>query len=95
MGKSRVYLCIMVRMEETAIPQENEREPLTKDWMDEVNLGGSEDPQLILISSSLNGEERDAYVELLKEFKDIFAWNYKEMLGLDPSVVVHCLNIRP
>ncbi|XXG89161.1 hypothetical protein AAC387_Pa12g1232 [Persea americana] len=63
--------------------------------MDGVNLGGAEHPRLVLISNSLNGGERDTYVELLEELKDIFAWDYKEMPGLDPSVTVHCLNIRP
>ncbi|XXG82943.1 hypothetical protein AAC387_Pa10g0824 [Persea americana] len=93
MGRSRVYLCNMIKMEEKAIPEENEGESPTEDRMDEVNLGGAEDPRLVLISSSLNGEERDAYVELLKGFNDIFSWNYKEMSGLDPSVAVHYLNI--
>ncbi|XXG83186.1 hypothetical protein AAC387_Pa10g0995 [Persea americana] len=74
MGRSRVYLCNMVRMEETTISEESERESLSKDRMDEVNLGDLEDPRLVLISSSLNGEERDAYIELLNEVKDIFAW---------------------
>ena len=32
---------------------------------------------------------------LLKEFKDVFAWNYSEMLGLDPGLVVHTLNVDP
>ncbi|XP_070031938.1 uncharacterized protein [Nicotiana tomentosiformis] len=27
--------------------------------------------------------------ELLKEFKDVFAWSYKEMPGLDPKLAVH------
>ena len=32
---------------------------------------------------------------LLKEFKDVFAWDYNEMLGLDPRLVVHTLNVDP
>ncbi|XXG41778.1 hypothetical protein AAC387_Pa01g2176 [Persea americana] len=94
MGRSRVYLYNMVRMEETTISKESERELLTEDRMNEVNLGDSEDPRLVLINNSLNGEERDAYIELLNEFKDIFARNYKEMPGLE-SMAVHCLNIQP
>ena len=30
---------------------------------------------------------------LLKEFKDVFAWDYNEMPGLDPRLVVHTLNV--
>lgn len=32
---------------------------------------------------------------LLKEFKNVFAWEYSEMLELDPRLVVHTLNIDP
>ena len=32
---------------------------------------------------------------MLKEFKDVFAWDYCEMLGLDPGLVVHTLNVDP
>lgn len=32
---------------------------------------------------------------LLKKFRDIFAWDYSEMSGLDPGLVVHMLNIKP
>ncbi|KAL0445564.1 UNVERIFIED_CONTAM: Transposon Tf2-11 polyprotein [Sesamum latifolium] len=31
---------------------------------------------------------------LLHEFKDVFAWSYKEMPGLDPKVAVHHLSVR-
>ena len=32
-------------------------------------------------------------VLLLKEFKDVFAWDYSEMLGLDLGLVAHTLNV--
>ena len=32
---------------------------------------------------------------LLKEFKDVFAWDYSEMPGLDPRLVAHTLNVDP
>lgn len=85
----------MVKMEETTPLEERERESPTKDLMDEVDLGSSEDLCLVLISSSLKGEEKDAYVGLLNEFKDVFAWSYKEMPELHPPIAVHHLNIRP
>ena len=30
---------------------------------------------------------------LLKEFKDVFAWDYSEMPRLEPRLVVHTLNV--
>ncbi|XP_028061429.1 uncharacterized protein LOC114264889 [Camellia sinensis] len=32
-------------------------------------------------------------ITLLKQYSDIFAWTYDEMLGLDPSLVTHHLDI--
>ena len=29
----------------------------------------------------------------MKEFKDVFAWDYSEMLGLDPGLIAHTLNV--
>ena len=29
---------------------------------------------------------------LLKEFRDVFAWDYRKIPGLDPGLVVHTLN---
>ena len=31
---------------------------------------------------------------LLKEFKDVFAWDYSEMPGLDLGLVVYTLNLN-
>ncbi|KAK4404378.1 hypothetical protein Sango_0806400 [Sesamum angolense] len=60
----------------------------------EINLGDVENPRPIYISALLTDNEEVAYVELLHEFKDVFAWSYKEMPGLDSKVAVHQLSIR-
>ena len=49
----------------------------------------------ISISASLMEKEKTELVLLLKEFKDVFTWDYSEMLGLDPGLVAHTLNVDP
>ncbi|KAL0406230.1 UNVERIFIED_CONTAM: hypothetical protein Slati_3936900 [Sesamum latifolium] len=66
----------------------------TVDELREVNLGNTEDPRPIYTSASLTQEEEEAYIMLLHEFKDVFAWSYKKMPGLDPKVAVHHLSVR-
>ncbi|BFG16253.1 hypothetical protein CerSpe_025270 [Prunus speciosa] len=61
----------------------------------ELNLGTSEDPRPILFSALLNPSEEKSYHQLLLEYKDVFAWMYKEMPGLDPKVDVHHLAVKP
>ena len=31
----------------------------------------------------------------MKEFKDVFTWDYSEMLGLDLGLIAHTLNVDP
>ncbi|VVA31952.1 PREDICTED: retrotransposon, partial [Prunus dulcis] len=57
----------------------------------------SDDPVVqrpISISIHLTKEEKEVLVPLLKEFRDVFAWSYEEMPGLDPNLVSHTLNIE-
>ena len=66
----------------------------TVDELKELNLGTSEDPRPIYVSSLLTPKEEKEYFDLLLEYKDVFVWSYKEMLGLDPKVAVHILSIK-
>ena len=34
-------------------------------------------------------EEIQIYTDLFKDFRDVFAWSYEEMPGIDPSIVQH------
>ena len=38
---------------------------------------------------------KDELIALLKEFKEIFAWSYQDMLGLDTEIVVHKILVKP
>ena len=42
----------------------------------------------------LSPSEEKSYFELLLDYKDIFAWSYKKMSGLDPKVAVHQLMVK-
>jgi ribonuclease HI len=49
----------------------------------------------VSISASLSAEERTHLIELLREYQDVFAWQYDEMPGIDPKLVAHSLNVEP
>uniref|UniRef100_A0A2N9ILM6 Uncharacterized protein n=1 Tax=Fagus sylvatica TaxID=28930 RepID=A0A2N9ILM6_FAGSY len=66
----------------------------TVDELKELNLGTVDEPRPIFISALLTPAEEKEYLELLTEYKDVFAWTYKEMPGLDPRVAVHRLAIK-
>ena len=67
---------------------------MAEEELEEVDLGsGSQEPRPISISASLTEKEKSELILLLKEFKDVFAWDYNEMLRLDPGLVAHMLNV--
>ena len=69
---------------------------MAEEELEEVDLGfGSQGPRPISIGASLIEKEKSELILLLKEFKDIFAWDYSEMPRLDLRLVVHMLNVDP
>lgn len=58
-------------------------------------MGNEEDPKLTYINALLLEKDQEVLKSLLLEFKDCFAWTYKEMLGLDRNVAIHKLAINP
>ncbi|XP_070042509.1 uncharacterized protein [Nicotiana tomentosiformis] len=75
-------------------PELQERVKTIVDALKEVNLGTEEEPRPTYLSALLEVDEEGTYIELLKEFRDVFAWSYKEMPGLDPKVLVHHLAVK-
>ena len=78
------------------IVAKKEVQVVVEEELEEVDLGfGSQGPRPISISASLTKREKSELILLLKEFKDVFAWDYSEMPRLDPRLVVHTLNVNP
>ena len=51
-------------------------------------------PQTTSINANLSQSEKTQLIALLKEYVDVFTWEYNEMSGLDPSLVAHALNVE-
>ena len=45
--------------------------------MKEVNLRTDKEPRPTYLSAFLEVEEGIAYMEIIKEYMDVFAWSYK------------------
>ena len=65
----------------------------TVDDLVEINLGTEDDPKPVFVSALLTEEELPQYKQVLHENKDVFAWGYQDMPGLDPKVAVHRLAV--
>jgi len=60
----------------------------------EVDIGNGDRPWPTFISAKLDSECKQQLTDLLKEYKDCFAWDYTKMPGLDRSIVEHRLPIK-
>ena len=47
------------------------------------------------VGSQLPQQEREEFVEFLKQNIDVFAWNTYEAPGVDPDFICHHLNVNP
>lgn len=65
----------------------------TVDDLVEINLGTEDDPKPVFVSALLTEKELPQYKQVLHENKDVFAWGYQDMPGLDPKVDVHRLAV--
>jgi len=65
------------------------------DELEEIEIGPRDRPKPMYVSAKLDPEYKQELIDLLKEFKDCFAWEYYEMPGLDRSIVEHRLPIKP
>nr|CAE75872.1 OSJNBa0042N22.17 [Oryza sativa Japonica Group]CAE76044.1 B1248C03.3 [Oryza sativa Japonica Group] len=68
---------------------------MSTDDLEEIDIGPGDRPRPTFISKNLSSEFRTKLIELLKEFRDCFAWEYHEMPGLSRSIVEHRLPLKP
>ena len=63
-----------------------------------IPINISRDPgriENVYIGTECSHAEIQEYTELFKEFCDVFAWSYDEMLGIDPCIVEHEIKTYP
>ena len=54
-----------------------------------VNLGTKEDPNTVNLGLGCSPQEKAAFVKLFKEYKDVFAWTYKDLKTFDSTIMQH------
>ena len=58
----------------------------------QVNLEGeNEEPRQVWIAFELAKDEEKFLVETLKSYKDIFAWSYRDLKGVDSTICQHTI----
>ncbi|XP_047172662.1 uncharacterized protein LOC124840622, partial [Vigna umbellata] len=59
------------------------------------NVGENSERKEVKIGTGMQKEVKEELCALLKEFRDVFAWSYDDMPGLDTDIVQHRLPLKP
>ncbi|RDY11603.1 hypothetical protein CR513_03703, partial [Mucuna pruriens] len=84
----------LVEMERLLEQERPELQSGTKE-LETVNLDKEEEKREIRVGKQMSPGLKQRLVELLREYVDIFAWSYRDMLGLDTTIMEHKLPLIP
>ena len=59
-----------------------------------VNLGTDQDPKNINLGKNCTLDERATYMQLFREFKDVFAWTYEDLKTYDMKIIQHVIPLK-
>ena len=57
--------------------------------LEEYNIGSEIKPMMIKLSNNLLAHFELKYIELFKEFSDVFAWSYEDLKSYDTEIIQH------
>ena len=46
------------------------------------------------IATDLSPEEEELLIKTLKQYRDVFAWSYKDLKGVDPDICQHTIPLK-
>ena len=75
--------------------EEHEKRTSIIEETEKVDISETDTPREVQIGLTLNSEEKTELVAVLKEFKDVFAWSYEDMPGIDPEIAEHKIPLIP
>ena len=67
----------------------------TIEEQEEVSLDKDDPDKKVLVGTLLSKSEKEELVVFLCKKKDVFAWSYRDIPRIDPSMAEHKLNIDP
>jgi hypothetical protein len=62
--------------------------------VEECNIGTEQEQKMIKLSKSLPPAEKKKYINLFKEFIDVFAWSYEDLKSYDTNIIHHKIRIK-
>ena len=63
--------------------------------LEDIPLEEGNPEKFTIIRTSMKEKTKQDLVQFLRKSIDVFAWSHEDMLGIDPSVITHRLNVHP
>ena len=63
--------------------------------MENIPLDESNPERCTRVGADLEEKNKKDLIQFLKKNTDVFAWSHEDMLGIDPNVITHRLNVCP
>jgi hypothetical protein len=76
------------------IPTKSTLQPQPEE-VEDCNIGTKEESRMVKISKFLPPKIKIKYKDLLRQYKDVFAWSYDELKTYDTSLIDHKIPLKP
>ncbi|KAJ9535562.1 hypothetical protein OSB04_un001302 [Centaurea solstitialis] len=63
--------------------------------LEEVVLDHKHPDRKVFVGATLTPDIKNSIISFLQEHSDCFAWSHEDMVGIDPNIISHKLNVDP
>ena len=63
--------------------------------LEEISLWVDSKERTVKLGAHLSEDSKRCLMDFLRANSEVFTWSHEDMLGIDPNVITHRLNIRP
>jgi ribonuclease HI len=76
------------------IPVKSTLQPQPEE-VEDCDIGTGKEARIVKISKFLPPKVKDQYRDLLRQYKDVFAWSYDKLRTYDTSIIEHKIPLKP
>jgi hypothetical protein len=76
------------------VPAKSTLQPQPKE-VEDCDLGTEKESRIVKISKFLPPNFKSKYKDLLRQYKDVFAWTYDELRTYETSIIDHKIPLKP
>ena len=66
----------------------------TESDVEECNIGSKDKPKMIKLDKNVPTHIKKKYIDLFKEFVDVFAWSYEDLKAYDTEIIQHKIPLK-